>query len=45
MYALLLFGGPVSVNHVVGGLTVGSGNNTVKLRAWPRIGTLINQLR
>ncbi|KAF8560131.1 P-loop containing nucleoside triphosphate hydrolase protein [Imleria badia] len=45
MYALLLFGGPVSVNHVGGGLTVGSGDSTVKLRAWPRIGTLVNQLR
>lgn len=45
MYALLLFGGPVSVNHVGGGLAVGSGDGTIKLRAWPRIGTLVNQLR
>ena len=45
MYALLLFGGPVSVNHVAGGLTVGKGGNVVKLRAWPRIGVLVNQLR
>lgn len=45
MYALLLFGGPVSVNHVGGGLVVGNGDTTVRLRAWPRIGTLVNQLR
>ncbi|KAF9245882.1 P-loop containing nucleoside triphosphate hydrolase protein [Melanogaster broomeanus] len=45
MYALLLFGGPVSVNHVGGGLTVGNDNATLKLRAWPRIGILVNQLR
>lgn len=45
MYALLLFGGAVSVNHVGGGLVVGNGDSTFKLRAWPRIGTLVNQLR
>lgn len=45
MYALLLFGGPVSVNHIAGGLTVGSKNAYVKLKAWPRIGVLVNQLR
>ncbi|KAG9314147.1 P-loop containing nucleoside triphosphate hydrolase protein [Chiua virens] len=45
MYALLLFGGPVTVNHVGGGLVVGHGDCTVKLKAWPRIGTLVNQLR
>ncbi|KAG1828430.1 P-loop containing nucleoside triphosphate hydrolase protein [Suillus variegatus] len=45
MYALLLFGGPVSVNHIGGGLTVGKGGNIVKLKAWPRIGILVNQLR
>jgi ATP-dependent RNA helicase DHX57 len=42
MYGLLLFGGPVSVNHIAGGLTVG---NTLKIKAWPRIGVLVNQLR
>ncbi|KAG1889461.1 P-loop containing nucleoside triphosphate hydrolase protein [Suillus subluteus] len=45
MYALLLFGGPVSVNHIGGGLTVGKGGSIVKLKAWPRIGILVNQLR
>ncbi|KIK99476.1 hypothetical protein PAXRUDRAFT_30490 [Paxillus rubicundulus Ve08.2h10] len=45
MYALLLFGGPVSVNHICGGLTVGNRDTTLKLRAWPRIGILVNQLR
>lgn len=45
MYALLLFGGPVSVDHIGGGLTVGKGGNIVKLKAWPRIGILVNQLR
>ena len=45
MYALLLFGGPVSVNHIAGGLTVGTKDTYVKLKAWPRIGVLVNQLR
>ncbi|KAF8445690.1 P-loop containing nucleoside triphosphate hydrolase protein [Boletus edulis BED1] len=45
VYALLLFGGPVTVNHVGGRLAVGSGRETFQLRAWPRIGTLVNQLR
>ncbi|KAK7695103.1 hypothetical protein QCA50_002293 [Cerrena zonata] len=45
MYALLLFGGPVSVNHIGGGLTVGTRETFVKLKAWPRIGILVNQLR
>ncbi|OJA10313.1 hypothetical protein AZE42_05191 [Rhizopogon vesiculosus] len=45
MYALLLFGGPVSINHIASGLTVGKGGNVVKLKAWPRIGILVNQLR
>lgn len=45
MYALLLFGGPVSVNHIGGGLTVGKGGSIVKLKAWPRIGILVNHLR
>ncbi|KAJ7293075.1 P-loop containing nucleoside triphosphate hydrolase protein [Mycena rebaudengoi] len=45
LYALLLFGGPVSVNHVGGGLTIGSRDSWIRLRAWPRIGVLVNQLR
>ena len=45
IYALLLFGGPVSVNHVGGGLTIGTKDAMVKLKAWPRIGVLVNHLR
>ncbi|KAI0713143.1 P-loop containing nucleoside triphosphate hydrolase protein [Cerioporus squamosus] len=45
IYALLLFGGPVTVNHIGGGLTVGDKDCIIKLKAWPRIGVLVNQLR
>ncbi len=45
IYALLLFGGTVTVNHVRGGLTVGNKTNYIKLGAIPRIGILVNQLR
>jgi ATP-dependent RNA helicase DHX57 len=45
MYALLLFGGPVTVNHVAGGLTINTSEGPIKLKAWPRIGILVNQLR
>ncbi|EPQ60243.1 P-loop containing nucleoside triphosphate hydrolase protein [Gloeophyllum trabeum ATCC 11539] len=45
LYALLLFGGRLSVNHVGGGLTIASKDAFIKLRAWPRIGVLVNQLR
>jgi hypothetical protein len=45
IYALLLFGGPVSVDHVQGGLTIGNKEAFIKLKAWPRIGVLVNQLR
>ncbi|KAJ3555162.1 hypothetical protein NM688_g2729 [Phlebia brevispora] len=45
IYALLLFGGPVAVNHIGGGLVIGSRDAFVKLKAWPRIGVLVNQLR
>ncbi|OCH95734.1 P-loop containing nucleoside triphosphate hydrolase protein [Obba rivulosa] len=45
IYGLLLFGGPVSVNHIGGGLTVGAKDAFIKLKAWPRIGILVNQLR
>ncbi|KAL0581083.1 putative ATP-dependent RNA helicase ucp12 [Marasmius crinis-equi] len=45
LFAILLFGGSVSVNHVGGGLTVQSKGSVIKLKAWPRIGILVNQLR
>ncbi|KAH9178563.1 P-loop containing nucleoside triphosphate hydrolase protein [Lactarius sanguifluus] len=46
LYALLLFGGPIVVDHVRGGLTVGGrAEGTVRLRAWPRIAILVQQLR
>ncbi|EIN13864.1 P-loop containing nucleoside triphosphate hydrolase protein [Punctularia strigosozonata HHB-11173 SS5] len=44
-YALLLFGGPVTINHIGGGLVVGDKERWVKLKAWPRIGVLVNHLR
>ncbi|KAF8265784.1 P-loop containing nucleoside triphosphate hydrolase protein [Lactarius quietus] len=46
LYALLLFGGPIAVDHVRGGLTVGGrAEGTMRLRAWPRIAILVQQLR
>ncbi|TDL28076.1 P-loop containing nucleoside triphosphate hydrolase protein [Rickenella mellea] len=45
LFALLLFGGPVTVHHLGGGLSVGTSGTRVKLKAWPRIGVLVNQLR
>lgn len=46
LYAILLFGGPMAVNHVRGGLTVACKNGSlVKLRAQPQIRVLVNQLR
>ena len=46
MYALLLFGGHIAVDHVRGGLTVGGRvEGTLRLRAWPRIAILVQQLR
>ncbi len=45
MYALLLFGGPVTIDHIKGGVTIGSKEAFVRLKAWPRIGVLVNQLR
>jgi hypothetical protein len=45
LYALLLFGGNIAVNHIGGGLTVGGQEGMVKLKAWPRIGILVQQLR
>jgi hypothetical protein len=34
----------VTINHFAGGLVVGKDGN-IKLRAWTRIGVLVNQLR
>ncbi|PCH34268.1 nucleoside triphosphate hydrolase protein [Wolfiporia cocos MD-104 SS10] len=45
VYGLLLFGGPVTVHHIGGGLTVGNDGAAIKLKASPRIGVLVNQLR
>ena len=42
VYAILLLGGTITVNHIGGGMTVGK---TIKLRALPRIGVLVIQLR
>ncbi|KAG0367740.1 P-loop containing nucleoside triphosphate hydrolase protein [Gamsiella multidivaricata] len=43
MYGLLLFGGQVQVDHLGRGLEIGDG--FIKLRAFARIGVLVNQLR
>lgn len=51
LYSLLLFGGQITVNHVGGGLTIrtraGDDDESIdiKLKAWPRIGVLVNFLR
>jgi len=46
LHALLLFGGPIAVDHVRGGLTVGGRTEgTLRLHAWPRIAILVQQLR
>ncbi|KAJ3807294.1 P-loop containing nucleoside triphosphate hydrolase protein [Lentinula aff. lateritia] len=45
IWSILLFGGPISINHVSGGLTVSTRDSTVKIRAWPRIGILVNHIR
>ncbi|KAI0320072.1 P-loop containing nucleoside triphosphate hydrolase protein [Amylostereum chailletii] len=45
LYALFLFGGHISVNHIGGGLTIGGREGRIKLKAWPRIGILVQQLR
>lgn len=42
LYGILLLGGTISVNHVGGGMVVGK---AIKLRASPRIGVLVTQLR
>jgi ATP-dependent RNA helicase DHX57 len=43
LFALLLFGGAVTVNHFAGGLMVGK-DGTIRLKAWARI-VLVNQVR
>ncbi|KAF5366936.1 hypothetical protein D9757_010848 [Collybiopsis confluens] len=45
IWSILLFGGPISINHIAGGLTVGGDNCEIKLKAWPRIGILANHIR
>lgn len=45
LYAILLFGGGVTVNQVGGGLTIDGKEGIVRLKAWPRIGILVNMLR
>lgn len=45
IYGILLFGGPLQMHHVGGGITVGNTDAKVYLRSNPRIGILINQLR
>ncbi|KAF9015717.1 P-loop containing nucleoside triphosphate hydrolase protein [Cyathus striatus] len=45
LYGLLLFGGVVSVNHIAGGVVISRKGSAIKLKAWPRIGVLVNQLR
>ncbi|KAH9964168.1 hypothetical protein BC827DRAFT_54811 [Russula dissimulans] len=46
LYALLLFGGHIVVDHVRGGLSVGGRvEGALRLRAWPRIAILVQQLR
>ncbi|CAO3668843.1 unnamed protein product [Umbelopsis ramanniana] len=44
LYSILLFGGTVKVDHHNRGLSVGS-DSWIRMRAWPRIGTLVHQLR
>ncbi|EJD54594.1 P-loop containing nucleoside triphosphate hydrolase protein [Auricularia subglabra TFB-10046 SS5] len=51
LYSILLFGGPITVNHVGGGLVIRTRVSDddegvdIKLKAWPRIGILVNFLR
>ncbi|KAH7100130.1 P-loop containing nucleoside triphosphate hydrolase protein [Auriculariales sp. MPI-PUGE-AT-0066] len=51
LYSILLFGGPITVNHLGGGLTIKTKvveedqGADIKLKAWPRIGILVNFLR
>lgn len=43
LYALLLFGGVVRVDHLGKGLTIG--DDWIRMKAWARIGVLVNHLR
>lgn len=49
LFAMLLFGGPVTVDHFAGGLTVGKAGggegSVIRMRAWSRVGILVNQIR
>lgn len=47
LYAVLLFGGPLEVNQITGWLTIkrAQGGARFSMKAWPRIGVLVNQLR
>ncbi|KAK0198729.1 P-loop containing nucleoside triphosphate hydrolase protein [Armillaria mellea] len=45
LYAMLLFGGTVSVNQISGGISIDGRDGVVKLKGWPRIGILVNHLR
>lgn len=44
LFALLLFGGPITVQHFVGGVMLGK-DGFIKLRANTRIAVLCSQLR
>ncbi|KAK0464219.1 P-loop containing nucleoside triphosphate hydrolase protein [Desarmillaria tabescens] len=45
LYAMLLFGGTVSVNQITGGISIDGKEGVIKLKGWPRIGILVNHLR
>ncbi|GJJ13213.1 hypothetical protein Clacol_007464 [Clathrus columnatus] len=48
LYAVLLFGGPLVVNQISGWLTMKRAQGTtprLSMKAWPRIGVLVNQLK
>ncbi|KAE9409120.1 P-loop containing nucleoside triphosphate hydrolase protein [Gymnopus androsaceus JB14] len=45
IWAILLFGGPVSINHVGGGLKISTRDSHIVLKSWPRIGILVNHIR
>lgn len=48
LFSLLLFGGPLTINHFAGGVTISTGSDpsqNIRLKCWSRIGILSNQLR
>ncbi|KAJ3829380.1 P-loop containing nucleoside triphosphate hydrolase protein [Lentinula raphanica] len=45
VWGILLFGGPISIDHINGGLSISTRSNKLKLKAWPRIGILVNHIR